>query len=93
MHALTIRRCVRPTLALILAAILCGLTTHATASQMGEPLKAGSKAQSGEAKAAAAEFAIWEAKWRELQGANDKVDWIDHFRVCAIKFRDRKSVV
>ena len=69
--------------------MLCGLTSHATASQMGEPLKAGSKAQSSEAKAAAAEFAVWDAKWREIQGANDKVDWIDHFRVCAIKFRYR----
>ena len=56
---------------------------------MGQPLKAGSKAQSSVAKAAAAEFAIWDAKWREIQGANDKVDWIDHFRVCAIKFRYR----
>ncbi len=35
------------------------------------------------------EFAIWDAKWRELQSPAGKVDWIDHFRVCAIKFRYR----
>ena len=31
----------------------------------------------------------WSQKWLEIQGSTDSVDWIDHFRVCAIKYRYR----
>jgi CHAT domain-containing protein len=59
------------------------------APKMGDPLTARATVKSPEAKAAEAEFQIWDAKWREIQSPADNVDWVDHFRVCAIKFRYR----
>jgi CHAT domain-containing protein len=56
---------------------------------MGEPLKADPAAKSRELKAASADFEKWDSKWRQIQSADDRVDWIDHYRVCAIKFRYR----
>ena len=47
---------------------------------------------SGAAVAAPAkdnELAAWDAKWIQIQSGADRTDWIDHFRVCAIKFRYR----
>lgn len=47
---------------------------------------------SGAAAAAPAkdnELAAWDAKWIQIQSGADRTDWIDHFRVCAIKFRYR----
>ncbi len=47
---------------------------------------------SGAAVAAPAkdnELAAWDAKWTQIQSDTDRTDWIDHFRVCAIKFRYR----
>ena len=35
------------------------------------------------------DLAAWDAKWIQIQSAADHTDWIDHFRVCAIKFRYR----
>ena len=35
------------------------------------------------------ELAEWDAKWTQIQSDADRTDWIDHFRVCAIKFRYR----
>jgi CHAT domain-containing protein len=35
------------------------------------------------------ELAAWDAKWIQVQSGADRTDWIDHFRVCAIKFRYR----
>ncbi len=46
-------------------------------------------ASAGEAHRANADFAKWDQKWHQIQSAADPVDWIDHFRVCAIKFRYR----
>ena len=37
----------------------------------------------------AKELAEWEAKWRQIQSQSDKVDWVEHFRVCTIKYRYR----
>ncbi len=41
------------------------------------------------AKGTDSDFVLWDTRWRELQSPADKVDWTDHFRVCAIKFRYR----
>ncbi|HXY96226.1 MAG TPA: CHAT domain-containing protein [Steroidobacteraceae bacterium] len=35
------------------------------------------------------EAAQWEQKWQQIRAGNDKIDWIDHFRVCALKYRYR----
>ena len=35
------------------------------------------------------EFEKWNEKWRLIQSGSDSVGWVDHFRVCAIKFRYR----
>ncbi len=56
---------------------------------MGDPLKAGPAAKADEARAANADFVKWDQKWSQIQSSSDPVDWIDHFRVCAIKFRYR----
>jgi CHAT domain-containing protein len=61
----------------------------AASPQMGDPLRAETAGKAQASKAANADFEIWDAKWRQIQSADDKVDWIDHFRVCAIKFRYR----
>jgi CHAT domain-containing protein len=34
-------------------------------------------------------FDKWDEKWRQIQSPSDQVDWIEHFRVCAIKYRYR----
>jgi CHAT domain-containing protein len=31
----------------------------------------------------------WDAKWLKIQRPPDQIDWVDHFRVCAIKYRYR----
>ncbi len=31
----------------------------------------------------------WDAKWRQIQSPADKIDWVDHFRVCTLKYRYR----
>jgi CHAT domain-containing protein len=55
---------------------------------MGDPLKADPEAKARDAKAHA-DFAKWDEKWRLIQSPADNVDWVDHFRVCAIKYRYR----
>ena len=35
------------------------------------------------------DLAEWDTKWTQIQSGADRSDWIDHFRVCAIKFRYR----
>ena len=65
---------------------------------MGDPLKAdanakshatsGRQSQRQDAKAQA-RLDPWAGKWTQIQAGSDKVDWVDHFRVCAIKYRYR----
>jgi CHAT domain-containing protein len=31
----------------------------------------------------------WDAKWLKIENPPDQVDWVDHFRVCALKYRYR----
>jgi CHAT domain-containing protein len=31
----------------------------------------------------------WDAKWLKIANPPDQVDWVDHFRVCALKYRYR----
>ena len=31
----------------------------------------------------------WEAKWQQIEGPKDRIDWVDHARVCALKYRYR----
>lgn len=66
--------------------------------RMGDPLKADPAAKSPDTTARQVErqnskkqagFDQWAEEWRLIQSPDDPVDWIDHFRVCAIKFRYR----
>lgn len=41
------------------------------------------------APAAHAALDKWDEKWRQIQSPADPVDWLDHYRVCAIKYRYR----
>jgi CHAT domain-containing protein len=38
---------------------------------------------------AKANFDKWNEKWRQIQNPPDHVDWVEHFRVCAIMYRYR----
>ena len=72
------------------AALLFVSTASADKYKMGDPLTAGPAAKPRAAPAAvSAKFDPWTEKWRLIQSDTDKVDWIDHFQVCALKFRYR----
>ena len=36
------------------------------------------------------EAAEWESKWQQILGSRDRIDWVDHSRVCTIKYRYRQ---
>ncbi|MCX7064661.1 MAG: hypothetical protein NT024_08940, partial [Proteobacteria bacterium] len=65
---------------------------------MGDPIKADAAAKPGGAPASQTEpqdpkattaLDAWDQKWIEIQGPADTVDWIEHFQICAIKYRYR----
>jgi len=80
------------------AAIVVLATACASSYRMGDPLKAAPATKTHEAPApqsarqnaqAKAKVDPWDEKWRLIQGPSDSVTWVDHFRVCAIKYRYR----
>ncbi len=84
------------------AAVLLLCAACASSYRMGDPLKATKAAATTQSvprtqapaapaaqPAAKAKPDPWAQKWREIQTASDRVDWIDHFRVCALKYRYR----
>jgi CHAT domain-containing protein len=80
------------------AAILLLATGCATSYRMGDPLNADPAAKphdatvppvAGQNSKANRELDVWAEKWRQIQSTSDPVDWIDHFRICAIKYRYR----
>ena len=88
----------RAVTAAIAATILLIATACSTAYRMGDPITAKAGAKSREAtmpqtapKSAKANTALdkWSQMWRQIQQPADTVEWTDHFRVCAIKYRYR----
>ena len=64
----------------------------AVASPELTALAAASPARSATSRATAkttARLDKWDDKWRQIQQPANTVDWVDHFRVCAIKYRYR----
>ena len=80
-------------------AVLLLIGGCATAYKMGDPLTARPAPASAPSRSqpqpeprsakANARFDKWADKWRQIQQPTDTVDWADHFRVCAIKYRYR----
>jgi CHAT domain-containing protein len=66
--------------------------------RMGDPIKAHAVVKPTSASNAPIEpqdstantaLDSWDQKWREIQRPADTVDWIEHFQICAIKYRYR----
>jgi hypothetical protein len=81
-----------------LLAVAIVLVNGCSSYRMGDPIKADAAAKPGGAPVAQtkpqdvqASTAAdpWEQKWREVQSQTDTVDWIEHFQICAIKYRYR----
>ena len=79
-------------------ALMLLVTSSCSSYRMGDPIKAdaGAKSPATTAKQVDRQNAKekddlepWEKKWREIQSPTDKVGYVDHFRVCAIKYRYR----
>ena len=82
----------------IAVSVMLLLTSSCSSYRMGDPISADGNAESPAATAkqverrnskAKAALEPWDEKWREIQSPADTVNWIDHFQVCAIKYRYR----
>jgi CHAT domain-containing protein len=90
----------RRRVASIAATALC-VAACSSSYQMGDVIKTdpnATQAASANAKRPAAaapstknsaEFDEWSEKWRVIQSSNDSIGWVDHLRVCGIKYRYR----
>ena len=67
-------------------AFVLGAAGCASSYRMGDPLK--STAHTA-ARPSQAKLDPWEQKWGLIQKESAKIDWVDHFRVCALKYRYR----
>ena len=77
------------------SALLALVASCSTTYRMGEPIHAGHVAPptsphpSAGPSTTAAPLDEWDLKWAKVQGSPDTVSWVDHFRICAIKYRYR----
>ena len=89
----------KPRLAIdiVAAMFLLAIGACSTEYRMGDVIKADPNANSNAQVSASAtstskknsELEPWNEKWRLIQSTSDRVGWVDHFRVCGIKFRYR----
>ena len=89
----------RPWVTVTAAVCLILVGCASSSYQMGTPIAASQHVGSAAAppraspvkqdSKTAAESTAWSEKWRQVQNAPESVDWVDHFRICAIKYRFR----
>jgi hypothetical protein len=82
----------------VITAVLFVAGACAAPTRMGDPIKADPKTAQQATTSAQPhqqgskenkQLDKWAQKWIEIQSADDKVGWVDHFRVCALKYRYR----